>query len=280
MLDSVFVQPSVVNRLRCTPVGAYLDELVTILHQQGYARDSIRGYLRACAQFGQWLGQQGYHVSEVDETLIQQYRSGLHHSREGRQPKGAEGLPHLLRLLRQQAIVPTPTSRPPSTAADQWLKRYEHYLEHILGATLRTRQRYLPLAKRFLEACLQSGQWEWSSLRAQEITEFVRQQATSRTGQVSERSRRFSRIRVVFPAVRTRTATVAAVALTAVALALAVVFGGSESSDTAKAESASAPGAPTVEIISPRNGARQVNHAVVAKVSVENFQLAPRHPLQ
>jgi len=182
MLDSVFVQPSVVNRLRRTPVGVYLDELVTILHQQGYARDSIRGYLRACAQFGQWLGQQGYHVSEVDETLIQQYRSGLHRSREGRQPKAAEGLPHLLRLLRQRAIVPPPTSPPPSTAADQWLRRYEHYLEHILGATLRTRQRYLPLAKRFLDACLQSEQWEWSALRAQEITEFVRQHATPRTG--------------------------------------------------------------------------------------------------
>jgi len=32
-----------------------------------------------------------------------------------------------------------------------------------------------------------------------------------------------------------------------------------------------------VEIVSPRNGARQGNRAVVVKVLVENFQLAPRH---
>lgn len=68
----------------------------------------------------------------------------------------------------------------------------------------------------------------------------------------------------------------AAVALATIALALALVFGGSESSNTASAESSAASGAPAVEIISPRNGARQVSHAVVVKVAVENFQLAPR----
>lgn len=69
----------------------------------------------------------------------------------------------------------------------------------------------------------------------------------------------------------------AAVALAAVAVALALAFGGSESSDTAKAESEADSGTPTVEIISPRNGARQVSHAAVVKVAVENFQLAPGH---
>lgn len=69
----------------------------------------------------------------------------------------------------------------------------------------------------------------------------------------------------------------AAVALAAVAVALALVFGGSEGSDAAKADGEAAPGAPTVGIISPRNGARQVSHAAVVKVAVDNFQLAPRH---
>jgi hypothetical protein len=69
----------------------------------------------------------------------------------------------------------------------------------------------------------------------------------------------------------------AAVTLAAAAVTLALVFGGSESPDTAEAgEPGAASGAPTVEIVSPRNGARQNNHAVVAKVAVENFQLAPR----
>ena len=75
---------------------------------------------------------------------------------------------------------------------------------------------------------------------------------------------------------RARTATVAAVALAAVAVALALVFGGHETSNTAEAETSRVPGEPLVEIISPRNGARQTAHAAVVKVAVENFELAPR----
>jgi hypothetical protein len=75
---------------------------------------------------------------------------------------------------------------------------------------------------------------------------------------------------------RARTATGAAVALAAVAVALAVAFGGHEGSNTAEAETSRVPGEPAVEIISPRNGARQTAHAAVVKVGVENFQLAPR----
>lgn len=68
----------------------------------------------------------------------------------------------------------------------------------------------------------------------------------------------------------------AAVALAAVAVALAVIFGGHESSNTAQAETSHLPGEPAVEIISPRNGARQTARGAVVKVEVENFQLAPR----
>jgi hypothetical protein len=75
---------------------------------------------------------------------------------------------------------------------------------------------------------------------------------------------------------RARTATGAAVALAAVAVALALVFGGHESSNTAEAETSRVPGEPAVEIISPRNGARQTAHAAVVKVAIDNFQLAPR----
>lgn len=75
---------------------------------------------------------------------------------------------------------------------------------------------------------------------------------------------------------RAKKATLAAVALAAVATALAVVFGGHESSSSQAAETR-LPGEPVVEIISPRNGARQTSHAVVVKVAIENFQLAPRH---
>ena len=71
MLEHFFVRPSVISRLRGGPLGHYLDDLATILHQHRCAPDSIRGYLRTTHQFRRWLSQQGYAVAEMDATLPQ-----------------------------------------------------------------------------------------------------------------------------------------------------------------------------------------------------------------
>ena len=67
-----------------------------------------------------------------------------------------------------------------------------------------------------------------------------------------------------------------ALAAAAAVLALALIFGGGSDSKHAEASAAAVPGQPSVDIISPRNGARQTSHAVVVKATVENFRLAPR----
>jgi hypothetical protein len=69
-IEHYFSRTSVLTRLRHGLWGPYLDELATVLHQQGYARDSIRHYLRACDQFGRWLTHHGYTTQEVDEALV------------------------------------------------------------------------------------------------------------------------------------------------------------------------------------------------------------------
>jgi hypothetical protein len=68
----------------------------------------------------------------------------------------------------------------------------------------------------------------------------------------------------------------AALAATAVVLVLALLFGGNSDSKPAQASAAAVPGQPSVDIVSPRNGARQTSHAVVVKAIVHNFRLAPR----
>lgn len=73
-----------------------------------------------------------------------------------------------------------------------------------------------------------------------------------------------------------RTSILVAVATTA-AVALAVLLlGGGKDETAARGSSDTKTGRPSVEVISPRNGARQSSHAVVVKVSLGNFQLAPR----
>jgi hypothetical protein len=73
-----------------------------------------------------------------------------------------------------------------------------------------------------------------------------------------------------------RTSILLAGAAAAVTIAIVLLLGGGKE-DSSAAEASAPSTAPSVKVISPRNGARQFSHAVVVKVDVENFRLAPRH---
>jgi len=73
---------------------------------------------------------------------------------------------------------------------------------------------------------------------------------------------------------RTRIAIVTAVlAAIAAAILVPIIASGGDSEPT---KPPTIPGLPSVEIVSPRNGARQATRAVVVKVKLHNFRLAPR----
>ncbi len=182
MREHGFARLSVITRLRCEPLGPYLETLATTLHQHGYTRNSIRGSLRACAQFGRWLPQQGCTIADVDDTLVTRYIRGLPHPPEGRRPKAAAGLPHLLRLWPQQGLLPPAVPPLPHTAADHWLEQYTPYLEHVCGAAASTRMRYCRIITRFLSACGDTGPQGWRALQAQDMTTFIRQEAATTHG--------------------------------------------------------------------------------------------------
>lgn len=76
---------------------------------------------------------------------------------------------------------------------------------------------------------------------------------------------------------RARNAILVVLSVAAVAAALILAFSGEEGSASAGAQRPTVPGEPRVEIVSPRNGARQQSHAVVVKVNVHDFHLAPAH---
>ena len=73
----------------------------------------------------------------------------------------------------------------------------------------------------------------------------------------------------------TRSAILAALVAAALAIALVLSIGGD--GDSTSASASPVPGQPRIAFVSPRNGARQRGRAVVVKVEVENFRLAPRH---
>ena len=176
-LDHFFVRTHVAARLRRGLLGAYLDALATILHQQGYAPSSIRSYLRTGETFGRWLHGHGYAVSALDAAVFQRYVAGLQRYRSGHLPKAAEGLNHLLRFLQRQGVVHHQHAVAPPTPVEQWLAWYDAYLEQVAGLARGTRQCYRPIVRRFMTACWGVTAPDWPSLTASMITAFVRQEA-------------------------------------------------------------------------------------------------------
>jgi hypothetical protein len=77
--------------------------------------------------------------------------------------------------------------------------------------------------------------------------------------------------------VKTRSAAFIVIAVAAAVIALVLAMGGGKEDARAHPPLPEVPGEPTVSVISPRSGARQSSHAVVVKVKVRNFLLAPRH---
>jgi hypothetical protein len=67
MIEHGFTRTSVITRLRRGPLGPHLDALATILHQHGYAPDSIRRTLRA--------GEQAWETSLSSEASQQAPKS-------------------------------------------------------------------------------------------------------------------------------------------------------------------------------------------------------------
>lgn len=179
MIDTIFVRARVVARLQQNPLGPYLEQFATVLSEQGYASSSIQDSLRAGDKFGRWLQQQGHNAAQIDEAILESYVNGLERYRSGNRCKAAAGLMHLFQLLRQQGVVIKPQTKSP-IPAQQWLARYDRYLEQVVGAAVNTRNRYRCIVRRFIIAFCGTQEPDWSRLTAQTITEFIGQEVAVR----------------------------------------------------------------------------------------------------
>ncbi len=182
MLENYVTQPHTLNRLRSGPVSADLDDLATTLQRQGYATESIQRYIQGADLFGRWLLQQGYATSDVTEALVKRYLSELRRLPSGKLPRFAPGATHLLKFWRHNQHLPEPVDESPRTEAGQWLIRYEHYLDQVCGLAPGTRHQYVRMARCFLATCFGTGGLTWLSLQAQQITNFVQQEAANKRG--------------------------------------------------------------------------------------------------
>lgn len=68
MLETYFVAPKTLRRLRSGLSGPYMDGFAGSLEQAGYSHASVLRYLRAAAHLGHCLEQQGHTLTDIDES--------------------------------------------------------------------------------------------------------------------------------------------------------------------------------------------------------------------
>ena len=77
MLEALSVRPHICEQIRSGPLGHWVDDFVDVLSTRGYATSTMRRYVRAAAIFSAWLDQQRVAATDIDETLVTRFVTGL-----------------------------------------------------------------------------------------------------------------------------------------------------------------------------------------------------------
>ena len=189
MITKLFRRPSVTARLMQSPAAPFLDGLVLGLQEQGYSAETIKHYVLCAERFCQWLDEQRLAFTDVNETLVNRYTTGLPRRIRPACPNGiphkhAGGLFHLVAVLRQAHVIPPLQPPTPATEGERWLARYGNHLDQRQGAAWSTRRKCLHYVRRLIEFRFPGADPDWSALDACDIVNFLAGQACHGKGAV------------------------------------------------------------------------------------------------
>ena len=169
MLETLSVRPRICDQIRSGPLGRWVDDFVDVLMTRGYATGTVRRYVRAAAIFSAWLDQQRVAATDVDETLVTRFVTGLSRRPSSTRPSGRlSDVAYGVRLVAAHLWTRGVAARPVRVAAlcesEQWLQRFDEHLVQAHGLVVGTRRRYRRYAAAFLAECAGTPTPDWSRL--------------------------------------------------------------------------------------------------------------------
>ncbi len=183
MLETLSVHPRICERIRSGPLGRWVDDFVDVLAGREYAKSTIRRHVQAAAIFSDWLDQQDVAATDIDETLVGRFVSGLSRRPSSTRPSGRESaVAGGVRLLAAHLWAREVAARRRPVAArcdtDQWLERFNDHLVHVHGLVVGTRRIYRRYAAALLAECAGTPTPDWSRLTVPTIAAFVQTRAS------------------------------------------------------------------------------------------------------
>ena len=180
MVQTFFKRSRTINRLRQGPLAGHIDLLAERLAAHGFSRVHSRIQLRLVGHFNRWLDQKGISAKQLDEALIERY---WHYFERKNRVRSFDvgALVRLLDLLREQGITPRCATEAVPTRRETLLDMYRRYLREERGLAQESVRNMLLFVDRFLAEKYPRDHFDFASLKANDITTFVRKQATKRS---------------------------------------------------------------------------------------------------
>lgn len=182
MLNDFYAQPGILTRYQQGPLAKYFDQLVLAMENDGYARDTISISIRSVARFSCWLEKHNYTETDVSGELVNRYVSETERYASGKPKKCVQGLIHIVQLLHRQSACAAELRDVESTCIDSWLNRYDQHLSNVAGLQTSTRVVYLRNARYLLVTLFPDDDVDWTTVKAENLSNFVCEQAESRRG--------------------------------------------------------------------------------------------------
>lgn len=170
MLDQLFKNEDLRERLLTGPMGPYLDVLASRLLELGYCHSQARKLVRTASALGLWLAERGLTPADAGKADLEQYLSTRRRTPKGRVTDGTVGFSRLPALLASEGVLCKPPAPAPGEA---WLDRFEKYWTTVRGTTPSTNAQYRRPLGSFVAGLCRDNEPDWSLLNPEYVTDFV-----------------------------------------------------------------------------------------------------------
>lgn len=184
MLESLHVRPAICKQVRSGPLGAWVDPFIEVLAHRGHAASEQRRHVRAAALFGAWMTRHHITVAMVDEAVVARFCRGHRRWQPASRPGGrVNGVVTNVRAfathLWELGVSVRYAHSAPETELDWWLTKFDQHLSSVRGVAPGTRRIYGRYARTLLASCWPDAQVDWSTLTADRLISFVREQVAT-----------------------------------------------------------------------------------------------------
>lgn len=162
-------------------LAAYVDAFTHHFTEGRYAPATVDTYLGCLAHFAHWSTQSGIDIHDIDEKAVQQFLDEhLPHCNCAKQVHRVRrdlhaALGHLLIVLRANSVIAEPFIG--MTPANEELRLFDEYMNHVRGLAPKTRSHHLSIVGRLLFDQFADNAVVISAINPDDVRKFVTKQS-------------------------------------------------------------------------------------------------------